>query len=189
MIFLSLFLTFFKIGAFTFGGGYAMIALIQQETLSHGWMNMEELINFIAVSESTPGPLAVNMATFVGSRMGGVFGAICATLGVVLPSFLIILIIARLFHTYAHNKYVEGAMDSIKAVVIGLIASALFSVIITVFFGSSASQGQNTSSSGLIFAGALLAADLYLTRRKLHPIAIILISAGLGITAGYAGLL
>jgi len=189
MIFISLFLTFFKIGAFTFGGGYAMIALIQQETLSNGWMSMEDLINFVAVSESTPGPLAVNMATFVGSRIGGFPGAVCATLGVVLPSFLIILIIARLFHTYAHNKYVEGAMNGIKSVVIGLIASALFSIFITVFFSSTPSQEQNTVPSSLIFAGALLAADLFLTRKKLHPITVILISAGLGIAAGYAGLL
>ena len=94
MSFLTLFLTFFKIGAFTFGGGYAMLPFIQQEVLNHSWVAEADLINFIAVSESTPGPFAINMATYIGSRVGGefgfwgsIFGSFCATLGVVLPSF------------------------------------------------------------------------------------------------------
>ena len=103
MIFLELFLTFFKIGAFTFGGGYAMLPLIQSEAIGNGWMTMEEIIDFIAVSESTPGPFAINMATFVGTQMGkeflgvggGILGAICATLGVVMPSFIVILFVAK----------------------------------------------------------------------------------------------
>ena len=94
MILLKLFLSFFKIGTFTFGGGYAMIAMIQAEAEHQDWLTKEELVDFVAMSESTPGPLAVNMATFVGSRTGGVLGGICATLGVVLPSFIIILIVA-----------------------------------------------------------------------------------------------
>lgn len=93
----QLFLTFFKIGAFTFGGGYAMLPFIQQEVLKNGWMNDKELIDFIAISESTPGPFAVNASTFVGMQTAGVFGAVCATLGVVLPSFIIILIVAKIF--------------------------------------------------------------------------------------------
>ena len=88
MIFLKLFITFFQIGLFTFGGGYAMISLISEKVTAYGWLTEEELLNMIAVSESTPGPIAINMATFVGSDQGGVLGAICATLGVVLPSFL-----------------------------------------------------------------------------------------------------
>ena len=88
MIYLTLFLTFLKVGAFTFGGGYAMLPLIQDEVASHGWMEMEQLVNFIAVSESTPGPFAVNISTYIGSQLGGLFGAFCATLGVVTPSFL-----------------------------------------------------------------------------------------------------
>lgn len=85
MINLYLFLTFFKIGLFTFGGGYAMIPMIQQDILSHGWLTQQQLIDFIAISESTPGPFAVNIATFVGMSQSGVAGAVCATLGVVLP--------------------------------------------------------------------------------------------------------
>jgi chromate transporter len=108
MIFLELFLTFFKIGAFTFGGGYAMLPLIQSEALDNGWLTMEELIDFIAVSESTPGPFAINMATFVGTQMGkdflgiggGILGAICATLGVVMPSFIVILCVAKFYQKF-----------------------------------------------------------------------------------------
>ena len=95
MIFLELFWVFFLIGAFTFGGGYAMLPLMQAEVTAKGWISNEAVVNFIAVSESTPGPFAINMATYVGSEMGGVLGAACATLGVVLPSFVIILIVAK----------------------------------------------------------------------------------------------
>ena len=95
MIYLELFLTFFMIGLFTFGGGYAMLPLIQEQVIGKGWMTSEQIVDFIAVSESTPGPFAVNRATFIGTQMGGVLGAVCATLGVVLPSFIIILIVAK----------------------------------------------------------------------------------------------
>ena len=96
MIYLKLFLTFLKIGAVSFGGGYGMISLIREDCLGYGWLTEEELLNFIAVAESTPGPIAVNMATFVGSSQGGFWGAMLATLGVVLPSFIIILLVATL---------------------------------------------------------------------------------------------
>ena len=96
MIYLELFLTFLQVGAVSFGGGYAMISLIREKVLLHGWLTEGELLNMIAVSESTPGPIAVNMATFVGSAQGGILGSFLATLGVVLPSFIIILLIAAL---------------------------------------------------------------------------------------------
>ena len=94
MIYLELFLTFLQVGAFSFGGGYGMISLIRERVLAHGWLCEEELLNMIAVAESTPGPIAVNMATFVGSSQGGFLGALLATIGVVLPSFIIILLIS-----------------------------------------------------------------------------------------------
>ena len=95
MTYLTLFWTFFKIGLFTFGGGYAMLPLIQQYVLGFGWLSEEELVNFVAVSESTPGPFAINIATYVGSSQAGVLGAFFTTLGVVLPSFIIIFIVAK----------------------------------------------------------------------------------------------
>ena len=89
-IYLELFLSFFKIGLFTFGGGYAMISLVMETSVTKGWLSESEILNFIAICESTPGPIAINMATFVGSSQAGILGSICATLGVVLPSFIII---------------------------------------------------------------------------------------------------
>ena len=99
-ILLDLFLTLFKIGLFTFGGGYAMLPFFQAETLAKGWVSEAEIINFIAVSESTPGPFAINMSTYIGIEKAGLLGAACATLGVVLPSFIIILIVARIFEKF-----------------------------------------------------------------------------------------
>ena len=96
MIYVQLFLNFLMIGALSFGGGYGMISLVREAVLSHGWLTESDFLSFIAVSESTPGPLAVNMATFIGSSQGGLLGAFFATLGVVLPSFVIILLIAAM---------------------------------------------------------------------------------------------
>ena len=108
MIILTLFLTFFEIGLFTFGGGYAMISLVREKVLEFGWMSEDELLNMLAVSESTPGPIAVNMATFVGSTQGGILGSIAATLGVVLPSFIIILIISAFIRNFLKYRGVQG---------------------------------------------------------------------------------
>lgn len=133
MIFLELFFTFFKIGLFTFGGGAAMIPLIQQEAISKAWLTESELLSFIAISESTPGPIAVNMATFVGSSQGEIFGggplwaalgAICATLGVIMPSFIIILIIAKMFTKFAEYKVVKTILATIRPLVVGMIIAA-----------------------------------------------------------------
>ncbi len=121
MIYFDLFLTFLKIGLFTFGGGYAMLPMIQEEVSAHSWLNQSELIDFIAVSESTPGPFAVNIATFVGTRTGGIFGGLCATFGVVLPSFVIILFVARFYQKFKSSKLVAGAMNGLKPAVVGLI--------------------------------------------------------------------
>ena len=106
MTYLILFLTFFLIGAFTFGGGYAMLPLIADAVSKNGWVSDSEVLDFIAVSESTPGPFAINMATFVGIKTAGLPGAVCSTLGVVLPSFVIILIVARFYEKYKTNGIV-----------------------------------------------------------------------------------
>lgn len=176
MIYLELFWTFLKIGAFTFGGGYAMLPLIQDAVLSHGWMDMQALVDFIAVSESTPGPLAVNMATYVGAATGGVAGSACATLGVVLPSFVIILLVARCFQRFEQSRLVQGCMAGLKPAVVGLIAAAALSVASAVFPQSSAL----TQPEAIITLGIFLLA-LYLSIKKVHPIAIIFLSALLGL--------
>lgn len=184
MIYLILFLTFFKIGAFTFGGGYAMLPLIQEEVIRQSWLTHQEIVNFVAVSESTPGPFAVNMATFVGTQMGGVFGAVCATLGVVLPSFIIILIVARCFEKFKTNSIVKGCMSGLKPATIGLIGAAVVSVGKTVFFPS----GLTTLVFGDInfyISLAIFAIMTVLAFKKVHPIAIICMSAVIGIAVGY----
>ena len=123
MIYLYLFIEFFKIGLFTFGGGYAMIPLVRQVVLEYGWMTEDAFTNFIGVCESTPGPIAVNMATYVGSTIGGFFGSVLATLGVVLPSMIVIILICTLLKTLTQNKHFVNALSGIKPVVLGLIFS------------------------------------------------------------------
>lgn len=110
MIYWELFLVFLKIGAVSFGGGYGMISLLQDEVVAHGWLTEEMLMNFIAVAESTPGPIAVNVATFVGSSQAGAVGALLATLGVVLPSFFIILLIAAILHNLLKFRGVQAVL-------------------------------------------------------------------------------
>ena len=184
MILLKLFLSFFKIGSFTFGGGYAMIAMIQAEAERQGWLTKEELVDFVAMSESTPGPLAVNMATFVGSRTGGVLGGICATLGVVLPSFIIILIVAKCYEKCKSSKAVNGAMSGLKPAVIGMIATAFLSVARTVFFPNGLQTAAFSSVSFWLFLG-IFALSAVLVFIKVHPIKVILLAATIGIGAGY----
>ena len=184
MIFLELFWTFFKIGAFTFGGGYAMLPLIQEAVLTKGWATAEALVNFIAVSESSPGPFAINMATYIGAEQGGIFGAFCATLGVVMPSFIVILLVAKFFDKFKESKIVKGCMSGLKPAVIGLIGAALLSVAATVFipdgFTTAIFTDPNTYLSLAVFG-----VSVFLAFRKIHPIAIICLSACIGIVGGY----
>lgn len=124
-----LFITFFKIGAFTFGGGYAMIPLIQHEvTENHKWITEEDVLDVVAISESTPGPIAVNSATFIGFRICGVLGSIAATLGVVIPSFLIMLVIFFVLDRFQDLKPVQYAFMGIRACVLALVIKALISM-------------------------------------------------------------
>ena len=192
MIFLELFLTFFKIGLFTFGGGYAMLPLIQAELINRNWIPAEDLINFIAVSESTPGPFAINIATYIGSQLGGeygfvgtVFGSFCATLGVVLPSFIVILIVARIFEKFKENKIVKGCMSGLKPAVVGLIGAAILSVLKTVFFANGYTLDVFGDVSFYISLGIFVVMTV-LAFKKVHPIILICISAAVGIVAGYA---
>lgn len=190
-VFLEIFLTFFKVGMFTIGGGYAMLPFIQSEVLSHGWMSGEAIINFIAVSESTPGPFAINIATYVGSVVGGEFGAwgsllgsFCATLGTVLPSFIIILLVAKIFDKFKENRFVKGAMTGLRPTVVGLISAAIFSMLMTVFFPVGLTIEVRRQAS-LYISLAICTLMTFLAFKKVHPIIIICTSALIGIAAGY----
>ena len=126
----QLFATFFRIGAFTFGGGYAMIPLIQRETAEkHGWITDDDILEILAIAESTPGPIAINSATFVGYRVAGVWGSAAATLGVVLPSFIIILTIAGLLREFQNIQAVKYAFFGIRAGVLALLLKSLWTML------------------------------------------------------------
>ena len=187
MIFVELFLTFLMIGTFTFGGGYAMLPLIQEEVAAKGWIDPAALVDFVAVSESTPGPFAINMATYVGSEMGGFFGAVCTTLGTVLPSFVIILIVAKCYDKFRQSKVVKGCMSGLKPAVVGLIGAAVVSVGKTVFCHNGFTAAIFTQP-GTYVALAITAVMAVLAFKKVHPIVIICLSAVIGIATGYLGL-
>jgi chromate transporter len=184
MIYLKLFLTFFKIGAVSFGGGYGMISLIREEVISNGWLTEEKLLNMIAVSESTPGPIAVNIATFIGSNQAGILGSFFATLGVVTPSFIIILLIAALIHGFLKYKGVQAFLSGVRPCVVGLI----FAAAITMFLGTVLGFKNLTTSMHLDIRGlgilvVLFIIDQILKRKwqkKLSPIMMIIFSACMG---------
>ena len=183
MILLRLFFTFFKIGLFTFGGGYAMLPLIEQEVVGNGWMSVEDMVDFVAVSESTPGPFAVNISTYVGAETAGVAGAFFATLGVVLPSFLVILIVAKCYAKFRSSRAVGGFLYGLRPTVAGLIAGAVWTLLPTVFFRSGFSATALLGPEFLCAAG-IFGVMLVLALKKIDPIIIIVSSAAAGLLCG-----
>ncbi len=183
MIFLQLFFTFFRIGLFTFGGGYGAIPLIRSEVEQAGWLSDSELLNFIGISEATPGPFAINIATFIGSSQGGFLGAVVATLGFVMPSFLIILIVAIILTWFMKSRLVKGLVNGIMPVVIGLILTAgLFLILDGTYITTYDVSKIDLKSIGIILnLGVLMIVYSKTTKKKPNPIVIILISAVLGI--------
>ena len=179
MIYLELFLTFFKIGAFTFGGGYAMLPFIQQEVIRHEWLSMEQLIDFVAISESTPGPFAINVSTFVGIQTAGIMGALCSTLGVVLPSFIIIIIVAKIYDRFKTSQNVSGAMLGLKGTVVGLIGAAVISTVKSIF-------SFNHIDIKNVIGFALFGVFLFALLKKANPIIIIVLSAIVGMVINCA---
>ncbi len=165
----QLFTTFFKIGAFTFGGGYAMLPLLQIETITnHHWLTQKEFMEIIAIAEMTPGPVAINSATFIGFRTAGILGSAVATLGVIMPSVIVVLLITILFKQFQNSSWTKAILAGIKPAIIGLILIALFGL------------GQATLTDLRSILVALLAFYL-LARVKLHPILVIALSAVYGL--------
>lgn len=180
---LILFLEFFKIGLFTIGGGYAMIPLLEETVLKYGWLTEDQFYNFIGICESTPGPIAVNMATYIGSVHSGILGSIVATIGVVLPSFIIILLIARFFHHLMNNKYVNFAFLGINSVVLGLIISTGIILIVKAIGYNAHFSFQFDLASMIILIIIVVISLIFkkILKRELNAIFIILICAILGI--------
>lgn len=185
MIYLKLFLTFLKIGAVSFGGGYAMIPLIQQSVLDNSWLTEDEFLNFLAISETTPGPIAINMATFIGSSQGGVLGSILATIGVVLPAFLIILLISIFLKKLLKYTVVSSFLDGVKPVIVSLVLTSAITIGMSVLFGlKSIGSFAGIDYFGIIIFGiiAIISTIYFVLRKKaLSPISIILFSGILGI--------
>lgn len=187
MIFLRLFYEFFKAGLFAVGGGLATLPFLQNIADKTGWYTQAQLADMIAVSESTPGPIGVNMATYVGFTVGGVPGAVIATLGLITPSIIIILIMAAFLRAFRDNKYVEAAFYGIRPASTALIASAGMSVVmISLFYTQKYNEIGNLLQLFNLKGFALAAVILILTRfvkptKKLHPIIFILASAAAGI--------
>lgn len=184
-IYLELFLVFLKIGAVSFGGGYGMISLIQQEVVSRGWLDYDTLWNYIAIAESTPGPIAVNIATFIGSNQAGFLGSLLATLGIVLPAFCIILIIATIFKNFAKNKYVKAAFEGITPVIWGLVISTGLLLVVQCLYANYKNfevVGTFNWHALIIFAivGVTMIVYRLIKKKSMPPIATILVSAVAG---------
>lgn len=182
-IYLSLFLSFLKIGLFSFGGGYGMIPLLKEEVIRKEWLNEDELLNMIGISESTPGPIAVNMATFVGASQAGILGSLIATFSVILPAFVIMLTIVALLKHFSDNKYIAAALSGVRQVVVGLIISVGVLLLVDLLFGDISSRQFAFDYRALIIAIVLsgaMAISKFVFKKQIPPILLIVISACLG---------
>lgn len=181
MIYLELFIEFFIIGLFTFGGGYAMIPLMKDACLKNEWLSESRFLDYLGISEMTPGPISVNMATFIGSENGGLLGAIIATLGVIFPAFIIMVLISTFLTNLLKNDSVKAFLKGVLPIVIGLIIYAGISLCITVFDITLSFKEINFIPI-LIFLIILLTNLIYkkYKRRDLSPIIIIILGALLG---------
>ena len=181
MIYLDLFLGFLKVGCFAFGGAYGAIPLIRDVVMAYGWLSDEMLTYMIAVSENTPGPIMVNLATYIGSSQAGFFGAVIATLAVVLPSFLIILLVTALLKNALKNKYVQAVLRGLKPCVIGIVLATGIYMVLSNCFGTISAIKVNVQA---IILTAILVASMFgykhFAKKKLSPILLIIISAAAG---------
>ncbi|MBO4984708.1 MAG: chromate transporter [Bacteroides sp.] len=180
MLYLQLFYTFFKIGLFGFGGGYAMLSMIQGEVVTrYGWLTAQEFTDIVAVSQMTPGPIGINCATYVGfTSTGSVFGSMLATFAVMLPSFILMLTISRFFLKYQKHPVVESVFRGLRPAVVGLLASAALVLMTKENFSSPTEDAYSFTLSCIIFLVAFVGTRKY----KVNPIAMIL-------ACGVAGLL
>ena len=174
MIYLQLFLSYLKIGFFGFGGGYAMLSLIQNEIVEQrGWLTAAQFADIVAVSQITPGPIAINSATYIGYTVAGFGGSVIATFAVCLPSLTLMLLLTRLFIRYRENRYIRMVVKAVTPVVVGMIASAA----LLLMFPRSGTNENFTD----IWSWILFFAVLYGSYRKVNPIVMIILSAIVGV--------
>ena len=183
MKYLLLLFEFFKTGLFSIGGGLATLPFLSQMGEKYGWFTQEELANMLAVSESTPGPIGVNMATYVGNSAGGVLGGLLATLALVLPSYLVILIVSKVLTRFRDNRYVQGAMETLRPASVGMVAAAVIgvlqSVLINMYAVYTFDWKHMVQPVSLLLFGILLFGCFKF--KKLHPVAFLAVGAAAGI--------
>ena len=186
MIYLQLFLSFLQIGLFSFGGGYAAMPLVQgQVVTAHGWLSMSEFTDLITISQMTPGPIAVNSATFVGIKIAGIPGALIATLGCILPSCIIVTVIAKLYLKYREMDMLQGVLNSLRPAVVAMIASAGISILITAFWGSSASIALAGKKWSLVVIFAICV--VLLQKVKMNPIWVMVAAGVMKVAVSFLG--
>ena len=187
MIYLDLFLGFLRVGLFAFGGAYGAIALIRDVVLSYGWLEEESLAYMIAVSESTPGPIMVNLATYVGESQAGFGGAVITTFAVVLPSFLIILLVTVLFRGFLKNPYMQAVFRGFRPCMIGIVlATGVYMIGAHVFVGEGSSRLDIKAVALTAFLAAVLFGSKPILKKKISPIVLIILAAVCGIVV-YGG--
>ena len=181
---MDLFFGFLRVGCFAFGGAYGAIPLIRDVVLSYGWLDDEALTYMIAVSESTPGPIMVNLATYVGSSQAGFLGAMLATLAVVLPSFIVILLVTASLKSWIKNKYMQAALRGVKPCVIGVVlATGAFMTVRGCLSSSGAPFADPRAAAITAALAALMWGTKHIVKKKISPILLIVIAAGLGVAA------
>ena len=182
MIYLQLFLSFLQIGAFSFGGGYAAMPLIQEQVVElHHWLSLSEFTDLVTISQMTPGPIAINSATFVGIKIAGIPGAIVATLGCILPSCVIVTLIAYFYIKYKHLQSLQNILNMLRPAVISLIAVAGLTILISAFFGESY-IAIYTLKIHMVFI--FIACIYLLTKKKMNPIYVMIIAGFLNVLYG-----
>lgn len=181
MIYLQLFLVYFQIGLFSFGGGYAAMPLIQTLIVQgKGWLSMEEFADLTTIAEMTPGPIAVNSATFVGQKMAGLSGAVVCTVGCILPSIIIVLFLAYLYTRYKNLKIVKNVLGELRPAVVAMIASAGLTIFLLGLFGTSTLSELHLQSIRLIELFLFIGSLFVLRKFKANPILIIFSTAFIG---------
>ena len=182
MILLKLFLSFIQIGLFSIGGGYAAMPLIQAQVVeANGWLSMNEFVDLITIAEMTPGPIAVNSATFVGIRIAGPLGAIVATFGCILPSLFIVSLLSYIYTKYKNISTLQSVLGSLRPAVVALSASAGISILLKVLFGDGAMALSNIN----IVGACLFAAAFFVLRKfKWNPILVMLLCGAFGLVIG-----
>lgn len=186
MIYLELFLSFLQIGAFSFGGGYAAMPLIQHQVVElHGWLSLGEFTDLVTISQMTPGPIAINSATFVGTKIAGMGGAVVATLGCILPSCILVTLIAWVYLKYRSMRLLQGVLKTLRPAVVAMIAAAGMLIIVSAFFGEGNPVSLNTfhAAEAVIFAGALV----LLRWKKMNPILVMVLCGVAQVAVGLAG--